>query len=77
MRDDPDVEIVVDARGNSAAVPVVVVVVIELRGGVEMMGDEDAEMVGVVGGLELMVVGLDDVGLGLIVPVMMKEAIPV
>ena len=76
MEDAWDVEIVVDARGNSAVVPVVGDVVIELGGGVEMGGEDDAnEMTGVVG-LELIVVGVDEV-VGLIVPVMMKEAIPV
>ena len=73
MRDDPEVEIVV-ASGNSAAVPVVCDV-IEVVGGGEMGGEEDGERIGV-GGWELIVVGLDEVGL-LIVPVMMKEAIPV
>ena len=78
MEDAWDVEIVVDASGDSAVVSVVGDVVIELVGGLEMMGGEDDanEMTGVAG-LELIVAGLDEVGLGLIIPVTMKEAIPV
>ncbi len=69
MEGDCDEAIVV-ASGN-CAVPVVG---IEL-GGVDMRG-EDVEMIGVedVGGLEL-ILGFDDVGL--IVPVTMKDAVPV
>ena len=74
MRDDWDVEIVVDASRVSAFP-----VDIELVGGGETGGEDDGETIGVVVGLELIVARLllDKVGLGLIVPVMMKEEMPV